>query len=167
MQLELVKSSDPILRKKIPDFVFGDHDNEYIIDLATSMVKLMYDHNALGLAAPQVGLEHRVFVMRGSPENFVCFNPRVVMSSEEQIYLEEGCLSFPNLLIKIKRPKMVRVRFAGPDGKIYTKVFTGMTARCFQHENDHLEGIVMSSRANRIHLEKAKRALKKFNRLAP
>lgn len=165
MELQLVKSNDPILRKKIPEYVFADHSYEYTVDLATSMVKLMYDNNALGLAAPQVGLEHRVFVMRGSPENFVCFNPRIVMSSEEQIYLEEGCLSFPNLLIKVKRPKMVRVRFTVPDGKTYTRVFTGMTARCFQHELDHLDGVVMSDRANPIHLEKARRELKRVNRI--
>jgi len=115
----------------------------------------MYENNGIGLAANQVGVPYRVFAMRGSPENFVCFNPRVVQPSESLISLEEGCLTFPGLTVKIKRPQHIRVRFQTPNGDTLTKQFTGMTARIFQHEIDHLDGIVFYNRANRVHRDTA------------
>jgi len=121
----------------------------------------MYDWNGLGLAANQVGVPYRVFAMRGSPENFVCFNPRIVQPSAENIILEEGCLSFPGLLVKVKRPKHIRVRFQTPNGDTRTETFIGMTARIFQHELDHLDGRLYFNRANKYHKEIA---MKKWKR---
>jgi len=121
----------------------------------------MYDWNGLGLAANQVGVPYRVFAMRGSPENFVCFNPRIVQPSAENIILEEGCLSFPGLLVKVKRPKHIRVRFTTPNGDTKTETFIGMTARVFQHELDHLDGRLYFNRANKYHKEIA---MKKWKR---
>jgi peptide deformylase len=115
----------------------------------------MYEWNGLGLAAVQVGVPYNIFAMRGNPENFVCFNPRIVQASEQQIVLEEGCLSYPGLIVKVKRPQHVRVRFQTPNGDTLTKQFTGMTARVFQHEMDHLNGVVYFNRASRYHREKA------------
>jgi peptide deformylase len=115
----------------------------------------MYESNGIGLAANQVGVPYRAFAMRGAPENFVCFNPKVVQPSETLISLEEGCLTFPGLLVKIKRPQHIRVRFQTPNGDTLTKQFTGMTARIFQHELDHLDGIVFYNRANRVHRDTA------------
>ena len=121
----------------------------------------MYDWNGLGLAANQVGVPYRVFAMRGSPENFVCFNPRIVQPSAENIILEEGCLSFPGLIVKVKRPKHIRVRFQTPNGDTKTETFIGMTARVFQHELDHLDGRLYFNRANKYHKEIA---MKKWKR---
>jgi len=121
----------------------------------------MYDWNGIGLAANQVGVPYRVFAMRGSPENFVCFNPRIVQPSAENIILEEGCLSFPGLLVKVKRPKHIRVRFQTPNGDTRTETFIGMTARIFQHELDHLDGRLYFNRANKYHKEIA---MKKWKR---
>jgi peptide deformylase len=115
----------------------------------------MYEYNGLGLAANQVGEPYRIFAMRGQPENFVCFNPKIVQPSEMEVVLEEGCLTYPGLLVKIKRPQHIRVRFQMPNGDTITKQFTGMTARVFQHEMDHLDGIVFFNRANRYHKELA------------
>jgi peptide deformylase len=121
----------------------------------------MYDWNGLGLAANQVGVPYRVFAMRGAPENFVCFNPRIVQAAAENIILEEGCLSFPGLLVKVKRPKHIRVRFQTPNGDTRTETFIGMTARIFQHELDHLDGRLYFNRANKYHKEIA---MKKWKR---
>jgi peptide deformylase len=115
----------------------------------------MYEYNGLGLAANQVGEPYRIFAMRGQPENFVCFNPRIVQPSEMEVVLEEGCLTYPGLLVKIKRPQHIRVRFQLPNGDTITKQFTGMTARVFKHEMDHLNGLVFFNRANRYHKELA------------
>jgi peptide deformylase len=121
----------------------------------------MYDCNGIGLAANQVGVPYRIFAMRGAPENFVCFNPRIVQPSAEQISLEEGCLSFPGLVVKVKRPRHVRVRFTTPNGDTRTETFIGMSARIFQHEMDHLEGRLYFNQVSRYHREAA---LKKWKR---
>ena len=124
------------------------------LDLACDLAETMIHSNGIGLAANQCGLRHRVFVLMAD-EIITCFNPKIVDFSEEKLYLEEGCLSYPGLLVKIKRPKKVRVRYTEPDGNTITKVFDGITARAFQHELDHLNGTAHISRANRIHREQA------------
>ena len=130
------------------------------IDYAQNLVKFVHENNALGVAANQVGNPYRVFAMRGSPENFVCFNPKIVQESEQQIVLEEGCLTYPGLLVKIKRPEFIRARFSTPNGDTITRQFIGMSARVFQHEMDHLDGIRFYDRANRFHREQAMRKWK-------
>ena len=95
------------------------------------------------------------------------FNPRIVDISSEMVYLEEGCLSYPNLWVKIKRPKKIKVRFTNPDGQTETRVFDGMSARVFQHELDHLDGILHVKRANKFHLDQAKKLAKKLNKGKP
>lgn len=134
-----------------------DFDNPQVdpIEFAQELVKTMYERNGLGLAANQVGYPWRVFAMRGAPENFVCFNPKIVKPSDAEVSLEEGCLSFPGLLVKIKRPQHIRVRFTTPNGDTRTETFTGMSARVFQHEMDHLDGEKFYDKANRFHRDKA------------
>lgn len=159
---ELVESTNPILKQKMEPFDFSNppvDPNQLALDLIESMNV----HDGYGLSANQLGLPYRVFVMRGDP-NFVCFNPRIVMYGEEKNILEEGCLSFPNLIVKVQRPKHVRVRFQTPSGIMTTKQFTGMTARVFQHEIDHLDGILFFERANRFHREKAFKTMNKLNK---
>jgi len=159
---DIIKGETPILTSTMEEFDFTNPP-ENPFDIAMELMQIMNDYNGIGLAANQIGKLYRVFVMRGDPENFVCFNPRIVHMSEEQIVLEEGCLSFPNLIIKIKRPKIIRVRFQTPSGLVETKVFDGLTARVFQHEIDHLNGILFYKRANRIHKEQAFKKLEKLN----
>jgi peptide deformylase len=158
--MELVKPNDPVLTKpcEIFDFISPPTDP---IELAHNLVKTMYENNGVGLAANQVGLPYRVFAMRGSPENFVCFNPKIVQPSEMTIILEEGCLTYPGLLVKIKRPQHIRVRFTTPNGDTITKQFTGMTARIFQHEMDHINGEIFYNKANRFHRDQALKKWKK------
>jgi peptide deformylase len=115
----------------------------------------MYENNGIGLAANQVGIGYRIFAMRAAPENFVCFNPRIVMPGTDQIVLEEGSLTFPGLLVKIKRSQHIKVRFQIPNGDTLTKQFTGLSARIFQHELDHLDGIIYYQKANKFHREQA------------
>ncbi len=160
--MNLVAANDPILRKQADPFDFENpqFDPE---ELATQLVEFMRDKDGIGLAANQVGIPLRVFAMEGEPA-FVCFNPRIVMDGEELVTLEEACLTFPGLSVKVKRPKVIKVRFQGPDGEVYTKTFTGMTARIFQHELDHLDGRVFYERANRFHRDSAFKKWKKWKR---
>ena len=156
----LVNANDPILTTRCNNFDFNNTPFDPI-EFSKELVKFMYDSNGIGLAANQVGVPYRIFAMRGQPENFVCFNPRIVQPSEMQVVLEEGCLTYPGLYVKIKRPQHIRVRFQTPNGDTLTKQFTGMTARIFQHELDHLDGIVFYNKANRFHREQA---MKKWKR---
>ena len=161
MNYALVKGTDSILREEIVPFTFSEEIDAW--DLAESMVKFMRENNGIGLSANQLGLPYRVFVMEGNPA-FACFNPRVVDVSSETISLEEGCLSFPNLYIKIKRPRTIKVRFQDPNGDTHTKKLDGISARVFLHEMDHLNGIDYRKRANRYHLEKAQKVKQKLEK---
>ena len=140
MQLEYTKDRSKLLQKTNPwNFENPEMD---IIELSESMVSFMLNEMGLGLAYNQLELpgSYSVFAMRGEPENFIFINPRIVWKSEEIVELDEGCLSYPQLTFKIKRPRHVKIRFQAPDGKTYTKTFANLTARVIQHEMDHLEG---------------------------
>ena len=156
--MQLIDKKDPILNNKCEPFDFANPPFDPV-EFAEHLIKFMYEKNGLGLSANQVGIPYRIFCMRGSPKNFVCYNPKIVDSSDEEVVLEEGCLSFPNLLVKIKRPRHIRVRFQYPNGETVTEKFTGMTARVFQHELDHMDGEIFYKKANKFHRD---RALKKW-----
>ena len=156
---ELLDCNDPFLRKPVEKFDFSNPPTDPL-ELAVDLAETCLHHNGLALSANQVGLPYRVFVIRGE-EIIVCFNPVLVDQSEETIVLEEGCLSFPNLFVKVKRPKKIKVRYTEPNGETKTQIFDGFTARVFQHELDHLNGIVYTSRANKFHLEQARKRAKK------
>ncbi len=130
------------------------------IDLARDLTECMLEFNGLGLAANQVGLPYRVFTIKANPV-LVCFNPRIVDSTTETVKLEEGCLTFPNLVLKVSRPKSIRCRFTLPNGYTDTYKYTGMTARIFQHEFDHLEGRLFTERVGPVSLTMAKEKMKK------
>lgn len=151
MIYQLVSKDASILRQRCNEFDFKN-DNAY--ELATNLIETMNANNGIGLAANQCNIPKRVFVMKGEP-NYACFNPKIINQSDEVILLEEACLSFPGVVVPIKRPKSIRVRFQTPNGEVTTKTFTGMTARTFLHELDHLNGILFYNNANRYHREKA------------
>ena len=136
--------------------------------LFKDMSKFMTEHKGVGLAANQIGLPYSVFVFGepNSPEDhYGVFNPKIVDYSKETEYAEEGCLSFPGLWIKIKRPSTIRARFTTWDGTQDTIQLGGYSARVFQHEFDHMYGVCFQKRANIFHLEKGNKNLKKWHRL--
>jgi peptide deformylase len=149
-----------ILREEMPAFDFSNPVMDPL-QLYTDLAETLRENNGMGLSANQIGVRTRAFVMRAE-EIIGVFNPRIVDESSEMVTLEEGCLSYPNLFVKIKRPKSIKVRFTTPAGETSTKTFTGMTARVFLHELDHLDGVVYTSRANRYHLDQAKKLVKKL-----
>jgi peptide deformylase len=149
--LTLVKSTDPVLRQICDEFDFVNSPFDPI-EFAYNLVKTMHEYNGLGLAANQVGIKYRIFAMKGQP-NFCCFNPRIIVPSDEKLYLEEGCLTWPGLAVKVKRSQHVKVRFQTPGGDTLTKTFTGISARVFQHETDYLNGVLFFERATRYHRE--------------
>jgi peptide deformylase len=165
MIYNLVDCNSDILRTKLDVFNFDDPPIDPV-ELTNNLIETMIHNKGMGLAANQCGLPYRVFVL-WSQSTLACFNPKIIDETTEKISLEEGCLSFPNLFLPIKRPKSIKVRFQDAFGEFHTEKYTGMTARAFLHELDHLNGVDYTSRANRIHLERARRkqkALIRFNK---
>jgi peptide deformylase len=158
---DILTYNDPLLKEEMPKFVFGNADVNPV-ELYNDLSETMIDAEGMGLSANQIGIRTRMFVMRA--ENIIgVINPKIIDFSTETVVLEEGCLSRPNLFVKIKRPKLIKVRFTHPDGTTETKKFDGITARVFQHELDHLNGILHTRRANRYHMEQAKKLAAKIN----
>ena len=134
----LVDETDPILSTKMDRFDFQNPpvDPE---ELGKDLLAHMRYFGGIGLSANQLGLPYRVFVMEGDP-GFVCFNPRITAFAGDEVMLDEGCLTYPGLYVKKKRPNLIRVRFFDPLGNACVKKFTGMSARIFQHEMEHMDG---------------------------
>lgn len=165
--LKLITYPNEILDNSMPDFNFDDP----IIDpreLEELMVKLMYAENGIGLAAPQCSVNARVFTMytrnlTGVTEPFAVFNPKILAVSDEQIQDYEGCLSFPNLMLPIKRPENVVAEFLDRDKNTCIIRFDGIDARCFLHEYDHLEGVCFTSKVSKLKLDLAIKKQRKRN----
>lgn len=155
MIYELVEPSDETLRTPVDVFDF-DNPATDPIQLAKDLAETMVHHAGLGLAAPQLGLPYSCFVMGSNPV-LACFNPRIVDTSSDEIKLLEGCLTYPGLFLNIRRSRNIRARYTQPNGEIVTRDFDGMTARVFQHETDHLNGILFLSHVTRLELDIAKR----------
>jgi peptide deformylase len=162
MIYDLVPDSDPILREVMPKFDFSNPPINPI-ELGTNLAETMLYHGGLGLAANQVGLRYNVFVMHSQPV-LVCYNPRIVDQTSEEVKLMEGCLTYPNLYLNISRARTIKVRFALPNGEVETHTWTDMTARIFQHEFDHLQGILYTDRVSKLELELARKKRKKLLR---
>ena len=167
LKLELVEANDRVLHEPTIPFDFDkppiDPDQLFAL-----LAEMMIEKRGVGLAANQVGLPYSVFVI-GDPTNtegiIPVFNPQILDRSGEQYYAEEGCLTYPGLYVKIKRYNQIRTRYTTNANVTDTIKLTGITSRIFQHEFDHLEGVRFTSRANLYHLDKAKKDLKKMNKM--
>jgi peptide deformylase len=148
--LNVIKFPNEVLRKQIPDFDFSNPSTDPV-QLEKDMLDTMFALDGIGLAANQVGVEARVFVMghRDNPESAQAFfNPIVVANTEAVEDLEEGCLSFPGIFVNIKRPKAIKARWQNSKGEWQESEFDGYNCKCFLHELDHLEGIVFQDRVS-------------------
>lgn len=163
MVYDLIDYREEILHSELPLF---DFDNPPIDpgQLALDLIETMRAKRGIGLSANQCGLPYRVFVMEGDPA-YACFNPKIVDVSDDIVSLREGCLSYPGVDVSVKRPAHIRVRFTTPSGQITTAKFTGMSARVFLHEYDHLQGKNFLWRLDGYHKEKAIKQMKKFERM--
>ena len=164
---ELVDSSDTVLKQDGLKFDF-DKPPMDPAELADSLKESMVKHRGIGLSACQVGIPWRVFAVGdpNDPDNIVVmFNPRIVDFSDDTVLMEEGCLSYPGLFIKIKRPNSIRIRYANINGDIITQAYDGIPARAIQHEYDHMSGTTFHTRASSFHLDQAKRQKKKLDKI--
>lgn len=148
--LPLKYLGDPILREKTRDVERGGPD---IRALAADMIATMWAKEGVGLAAPQVGRSERLFVYRTvkmqEGEGLALVNPVVLEVSEEVETDKEGCLSIPGIHADVTRPSRVRVRAMRLDGSTVEIEAEGLEARVFQHEIDHLDGVLFLDRLPR------------------
>ena len=117
--------------------------------LSRVLIDNMIHHNGIGISANQIGIWERAFAMVRDIENnevMVCFNPRIMKSYSEEVEMEEGCLSYPELFLKIKRPDKIVVKYEDEDKKTHKLKLQGLASRVFQHEYDHMEGIDFTQR---------------------
>jgi peptide deformylase len=162
------------------EFKLGPHqsliqrseDWNFLIDqsaeqLEKSMIDFMIEANGIGLAANQIGITKRVFVMGsynipGFPAPFAVFNPRIVETSTDMITDQEGCLSYPGLFLTVKRPSWIVVEYQNSRGDTIEAKFEGYLAKCFQHELDHLDGICFVDKVSPLKLNLAMKKLRKI-----
>lgn len=143
MKLDIVKYGDPVLQKEGEEIKNIDGQ---LANFISNMFDTMYDAKGVGLAAPQVALSKKLFVMdvsagKETKERIVCINPQIV-DTKGTVVNEEGCLSFPGIYFEVERPEIVTVQAIDLNGKEFTFEVDGLAARCVLHEKDHIDGKV-------------------------
>ena len=168
--LPLIPPTDPRLLMQVAPFIddtLKEFDFKDRVDLSKVMYDTMAKYGGLGLAANQVGLPYRMFIMGGHPsieqgKIRSIFNPLVNDVSKETVNMKEGCLSFPFLFLMINRPKWVSVKYTDQHGKEIEETLHGMPARIFQHENEHMNGYLFTDLVSKLKLDRAKIARTKM-----
>lgn len=153
-KLPIVYFPDPVLRKTAEPFESAGDETRR---LAEDMIETMQSVNGLGLAAPQIGLSRRLFVMNaydGEEEDGVemrgLINPEILEKAEEMRVYEEGCLSIPGISAEVERPSSVLIRYIDLDGEPREEWFHGRPATIAQHELDHLNGVLFIDHLSRL-----------------
>ena len=159
----LIEPKHPLLHSALPE-ITADTEPENRKELLDNMVETMKHYGGIGLSANQVGIALRMFVFGDNTHYIPCFNPRIIAYSDKKIPIEEGCLTYPGLFIKIYRPEWVTVTFEDENRELHEETFTELQSRVFQHEYDHMEGIDFRNRAGRMTLDIAQRKVKRAAR---
>jgi peptide deformylase len=160
----LVKEDNPILKKVCQEVDFQTTTKDERQELVDRMVATMSAHNGIGLAAPQIGESKRVFIIIENNVPICCFNPQIVHTIGDNVVDYEGCLSFPKLWLKVARTESVVGKYQDIDGNEVERQFDGLTARCFLHELDHVNGVVFVDRVGAVALSMAKKRRTKQQR---
>ncbi len=145
MILQLTPNTHPILHERVKP-CSKDLDRS---EMSRILKENMMHYEGVGLSANQIGISERVFIMMlnmETEETITCFNPRIIKKYKDDVWYEEGCLSFPDEIINIQRPDRIVVKYEDEDKKDHKIKLSGMAARVFLHEFDHLEGIVFTER---------------------
>lgn len=163
--LEIVKFPDPRLRED----TFDVKDVDAVKTLVQDMIDTMYSLNAAGIAAIQVGRLERIFIIDGevatgdaSAEALVCINPEIIDTGRGTLVADEGCLSFPDVFVKVKRPVWAKLRATNLNGETFEVDGDGLFGRALQHEADHLNGKLMIDLVGMVKREMIKRKMKRY-----
>jgi peptide deformylase len=133
-------------------------------EMKDNLIETMEHYNGIGLSANQCGVMERVFVMYSDVkerEIIACFNPKIVTESDEEIFMDEGCLTYPGLWLKVKRPDGIEVTYEDKNGEKQEKAMFGLEGRIFQHEYDHMIGTNFTKKVSKLRLDMARKRQKK------
>ena len=157
--LSVRKYGDPVLRRRAKPV---EAVTPEVRDVIADMVDTMYDEMGLGLAAPQIGVSLRLMVVADEEgrEARALLNP-VITEQGGEVTAEEGCLSIPGIFAPVKRAEWVRLEAQDPEGKPVAITARGLRARVFQHEMDHLDGVLFIDRLDPVTRDRIKRRIKK------
>jgi len=160
---QLVPVTDPILKNPLESCSIG-LDRKEIQD---RLLSAMEHYQGIGLSANQIGIKERAFIMYSDvkkKETITCFDPLITDYSEEKIIMDEGCLTWPGLWLKVERSEGIRCVYNDVDGELVQVQMHGLEARIFQHEYDHMEGTNFTQRVSRLKLNMAKRRASKMQK---
>ncbi|GEM_PF-274313 len=161
--LGLVSVTDPILRNPLDSCSIGLDRKE----LQGELHRAMIHYQGIGLSANQIGIKERAFIMYSDvkkKEMISCFDPLITEYSEEKIIMDEGCLTWPGLWLKVERSEGIQCVYNDVDGELVQVQMHGLEARIFQHEYDHMEGTNFTQRVSRLKLNMAKRRATKMKK---
>ena len=161
---ELLESNHPSLSVPVTEVTDSQEGREQI---QQDLVDTMRAKSGIGLSANQIGIGARVFTMYVDVKKkdiIVCFNPKIITLSEETVLMDEGCLSYPGLWLKVRRAEGIEVTYENVKGELQEKAMFGLEARVFQHEYDHMEGTNFTKRVSKLKLDLAKKRLKKVRK---
>ncbi len=137
-----------------------DEDDAYM--LTNIMMDRMAEMGGVALSAPQVGLDMCMFVMGVDQARVEVFNPAIISYSKEEALMNEGSLTFPGILVIVKRPIAVTVEYLNKNGELQQNEFQGLTARIFQHAFDHLQGSTIKDKVSRLKWDLAVKRLNNY-----
>ena len=160
--LSLFDESHPMLLQRIPEYDVTRLPNPVLGKLIKRLKMTMKLHGGIGLSANQCGVFERVFVLGANDAIWACINPKIINASPDLIREKEGCLSFPGLALGVERHSWVEAEFINEECKVVQMRFEGLTARCFQHELDHMNGIKFTSKVKPLALQMAKKQQQKL-----
>ncbi len=167
---KLIPPSDPRVQTAIAPFddaMLKDEGFKDRKDLSDQMFEAMKKYGGIGLSANQIGLPFNMFVMGDHPNlekgmKLTCFNPMIISKSEEEVVMEEGCLTFPFLFLKITRPRKVVVKYTDENNELKEGQLDGMMSRVFQHEYEHMLGRTFTEHASKLKLDRAYKKAEKL-----
>lgn len=152
---------DEVLRNKSQNV---EKIDEKILNILDDMVETMEYAGGIGLAAPQIGINLNIFIILIDDVLRKVINPEIIESSDEKTEREEGCLSIPGIYKKVERPARIRVRYLNEKGEKVEEELDAMRARAFQHEFDHLNGVLYTDRLKPVSKKLVAGKLKKLQR---
>ena len=160
MIYKLLPPNDPRVLSSIAEFDierFKDEEKIELKEFVDNMFETMKQYGGIGLSANQVGKPYRMFVMGDhlniqKNKKWVCINPKITNVTKELIRYKEGCLTFPFLFLDIERPQDISVEYLDENLEKKEEHMSGIVARCFQHEFDHMQGIVFTEHVSKLKL---------------
>ena len=145
----------PLLKEVMPEYT-GEIPSFELMELIKRLKMTRKTYNGIGLSANQCGIKFRCFIIGHNDWDIVFINPKVIATSAEIKLDNEGCLSYPGLYVRITRPTWVDVEYTNELGKIVSTRLDGLTARCYLHELDHMNGIKFIEHVGPLALKIAK-----------